>query len=236
VDEHLRDLEAALARGDAGVRARLLRERLRVDRLDPGRVAVAAHLGDADAAFVLGRAAAPTTDVGRSIEGLAAWGQEPFRRQGKPDDLTRALDAPTWGETLLPRAALALARAVPGADEARIVAARDAAAAWLADPSRAAARGAGAAAREVSFLEPMSVPGALAFIAAAHVTDAWGFTIPTIKALRVVSGATLRRAVEAYERPGGPAGLAAEGVARALGPDATREAVRRALVPWLLDA
>lgn len=54
MDDRLRQLERSVAAGDPGARAALLAELLRLDRVDPERVALAAYCGDADA-----RAAAP---------------------------------------------------------------------------------------------------------------------------------------------------------------------------------
>jgi hypothetical protein len=240
MDEHLRALEAAVARGDGSARAPLLRERLRLDRLDPARAEVAAHLGDADAAFALDQATTSSPDVGPWVEALGRWGQEPCReRPAGEDDPSRRLVAPTWGETLLARASLALARSVrggPDAEDPRIPAALEAASAWVAAPSLAAAGRATVAERALATQGPRSLPVTLAAVAAWHVSERPS-NLAILALLRDCLGKrALRAMVDALHRPGGFAGLAAEAAALAHGPDAVRAAVRADLVPWLLDA
>lgn len=90
MDEDLRELERAAARGEPGARRALLVARLRAGRLDDERVAYAAALGDDDARALLGESAPERL-------GLLAW--------------LEAVRHEPWGPSVGLAAAVAAARA-----------------------------------------------------------------------------------------------------------------------------
>jgi hypothetical protein len=76
-DTSLRKRERAAAAGGPEDRARYLKELLRAGTLDPERVALAAYLGDATAASLLGDAAPrPAKAHGEWLLGFERWGKE----------------------------------------------------------------------------------------------------------------------------------------------------------------
>lgn len=98
MDEDLRDLERAAARGEPDARRALLVARRRAGRLDDERLAYAAALGDPDARSLLGESAPERL-------GLVAW--------------LEAVRHEPWGASAGLAAAVAVARAVLPVFEAR---------------------------------------------------------------------------------------------------------------------
>lgn len=226
MDERRRRLERARARAEPGAGAALLVERVRAGEVERDRVKLAAYLGDPDARVASGERFKPLA-VEVWVEGLSAWGVEPWR------DEVRALAAPTWRDQLLPRVAVALARAVRPAEESdhrvRIDAALEAAEAWLARPSVDAAT---TARTTFTTVRASAMPVEMACLATLHVCPKTPRL--TVEIVGSLLGELWAQAKERAGRPGGPAGVMARVVRESLGELGAREAVRGALVPFAL--
>ena len=233
-DRRTRELERAAASGDPEARAAWLGARLRAGDLEEERLALAAWLGDPGARLALGcEPEAERASPAALVRGLARWGREP----GRGDD-SAALARPDWRDQLFPRAALALARVacagrgLPGPAQAALTAAE----AWIEHPrlGTAATAGAAAAALVPPHAPPPAPEAALCALAAYHCSAARGSVITIVRLLRAAAQLPLSQAKHAVSEVGEPAAhMASVAVARA-GEEAVLDALRAALIPWLL--
>lgn len=255
MDERLRALEAAAARGDVEARAALLRERVRAGRLEPERVRLAAYLGDAAARQADGRPLAVPGDLHAWVQDLSQWGVEPARpteeeRRAQVCERLASLASPDWRHQVLVRAALTVAREVRAAlpvgyphqdqvapDRVPALAAAldrllDRVDAWLAAPSHEAARAARDAVQGTVVPEA-GHPYLLVSLAVRHCSPP--MPIHAIKDLRTLTGLGLRESKDLLDRAGGVAGAMATAAARGVGEGRLRAAIRAALVPWAIE-
>lgn len=226
-DRAQRDLEQRARGGDPDAGAQLLVERQRVGQVTEQGLALAAYLGHEPAQALVPSAPKGPEGVEPWVGGLAAWGEEPARDMN-------LIENPSWGNQVLVRATIGLARACGGANDPNGSQRLAVTEAWLMSPTPVNAR----VVHEAARLAPGSSLGAaLAQMATLHCDHR-----PLVRAIlayrTAFSAVRLESSLSAGKAgladPGWFASMAARAAAVHLGEASARDAVASELLPWAL--